>query len=91
MTSIKGAYSDDAISVGKCHENEDLASCSGGCNDKIIGNGCIDCRAGKKVSIRITCNGLDVGTSDSSCKGMYYNLIDSHSTDMKQLLNFKVK
>ena len=26
MTSIKGTYSDDAISVGKCHENEDLAS-----------------------------------------------------------------
>ena len=81
MTKIAGTYKDDAINIGRCGVDEDLESCSKGCNDKIIGNGCIDCRAGKKASIMIDCHGLDVGTSDSSCKGMHYGLTHSNSTD----------
>ena len=81
LTKTKGTYEDDAITVGRCEANEDLESCSGGCNDKIIGNGCLDCRAGKEVSIKIECDGQIVGTLDSSCKGMHYGLINSNITD----------
>ena len=81
LTKSAGTYLDDAIALGQCNVNEDLESCSVGCNDKTIGNGCIDCRAGEKVSIMITCDGLDAGTSDSSCKGMYYDFSASLNTD----------
>ena len=81
LTRIRGTYEDDAITVGMCDVNEDLESCTRGCNDKIIGNGCLDCRAGQKVSIKIECHGLDVGNSDSSCKGMHYGMINYSSTD----------
>ena len=62
-------YTKDAIRVGKCYEGEELESCTGGCNDKGVGNGCAKCAAGENVKISIRCKGHTDGIEKLTCKG----------------------
>ena len=63
------AYTEDAIRLGRCSWGEDIQSCSSGCRDKGIGNGCSNCAAGQNVGIKISCTGLTTGTEINSCDG----------------------
>ena len=46
----------DGIRIGGCLRYDDWLSCSGGCNDLGIGQGCADCDAGSPASIEIKCS-----------------------------------
>ena len=46
----------DGIIIGSCLRYDDWLSCSGGCNDLGIGQGCADCDAGSPASIEIKCS-----------------------------------
>ena len=61
-------YAEDAIRIGKCHAGEQLELCSGGCNDKGIGNGCAECAAGESVGFTIKCDGYSQEHS-ITCRG----------------------
>ena len=45
----------DAIQIGKCKSSDTLLSCSGGCNDNVVGYGCANCKAGEKATIEVEC------------------------------------
>ena len=62
-------YTVDAITIGKCYAGEELETCSGGCNDKAVGNGCAECATGESVKMIINCEGHNKGTEASTCKG----------------------
>ena len=61
-------YDEDAIRIGDCKDGESLEECTGGCNDKGVGDG--NCSAGKNVGITITCDGQILDTFLSSCEGI---------------------
>ena len=46
----------DGIRIGSCLRYDDWLSCSGGCNDLGIGQGCADCDAGSPASLEIKCS-----------------------------------
>ena len=64
----KKIYAEDAIRVGKCHAGEQLETCSGGYNDKGIGNGGTNCAAGEKVAFMIHCDG-NTQEYSKTCEG----------------------
>ena len=70
LEKTRASFSEDAIAIGECLANEELEFCSGMCNDKVVGKGCVDCTAGKPVSLTINCTGHDIGTMKSTCQGI---------------------
>ena len=83
LSRTNGAYFEDAIRLGRCNSNEDLLSCSSGCRDKGIGNGCSSCGRGNRVAIRIYCSGMVAGTEINSCDGIYLLQMKIDQTDSK--------
>ena len=75
VVKTNSAYSEDSIRLGRCNSGEDLQSCSSGCRDKGLGNGCssffecCNCDAGQAVGIKVSCTGLVAGTEINSCDG----------------------
>ena len=65
----RNKYSIDAVRIGKCYPGEDLEACTGGCNDKGVGNGCAECAAGESVKITIKCEGHTEGAEKTTCEG----------------------
>jgi hypothetical protein len=63
-------YDEDAIRIGQCNKGQSLEECTGGCNDKGLGNGCASCSTGNEVALTITCEGNTPDTFMSSCKGI---------------------
>ena len=68
-TDSADKYTVDAITIGKCYAGEELEACSGGCNEKGVGNGCAECAAGESVKFTISCEGHNEGTEKSTCEG----------------------
>ena len=60
------AYEEDAILIGRCRKGESLEKCTGTMNRYTLDFRM--CRAGEKVAITISCDG--VTPLSSSCKGM---------------------
>ena len=69
LERTNSAYTEDAIRLGRCNSDEDFLSCSIGCNDKGIGDGCQRCSAGNIVGIKISCSGMVAGTESTLCDG----------------------
>ena len=60
-----GSYNVDSFRIGKCEENDDWMSCSGGCNDYEVGGKCYwlsSCTAGQNIKFSIACTGADIST-----------------------------
>ena len=61
-------YDEDAIRIGRCRYGESLEACTGGCNERGVGDGCAACSVGNNVAITISCDGRV--PSSSSCSGI---------------------
>jgi hypothetical protein len=75
LDSSTEKYDEDSIRIGNCNEGESLKECTGGCNDKGLGDGCAECSTGKGIRITITCAGHTPETFLSSCKGIQQILV----------------
>ena len=61
VKNTRSRLTNDAIRIGKCLDSDtNLENCSGGCNDLLVGDRCVDnywarCRKGNRAKISIDC------------------------------------
>ena len=73
------SYSTDGFRIGKCEEGDDLASCTGGCNDYELGGQCSnswsggECMQSEPMAMTISCSQPSALVFNPSCTGTNIN------------------